>query len=280
MMTACVETPPGDIPQLMSAGEKLFGDYIMPLLEQRCASCHADPSDSYMAPDYLGTSKSMYYDMLVKNVAMVSCDVENSILLVKGFDKNHPGGDLSSDEREKVTTWLSTEALDRFGGRCEGSTSVPTALPQLTGQEAMKQFGDCMTLEDWKATGMHLVANQLCTYLGNGNNQCKGCHSEGQGSNWMSYPDDVQGVDQEAVLAEYFEKMRYPYASFNLIRWRPNLTDGSFEDIVQSNRWRDKGKDGGNHATYELSPENAAAIDAWFQTTYDRWKSGLCTPMP
>ena len=272
---ACVQDPPPDLAGAGSPGQEIFNAYIMPILEQRCASCHANPSDPNMAPDYLGTSKTKFYDMLVQNVTMVSCSIDNSMLLAKGFDKDHPGGDLSPSEREKVTTWLSTEALDRFGGVCRGGPSEqggPSGHDgpsgPLTGMEAMKQFGDCMTLEDWVATGMPLMAN-LPSQLGNQTFQCKSCHSEGTGSNWM---DDQSNIERN------FEKMRYPSASFRLFQWSSSLTDGSYEDIVQSYRWHDKGKEGGNHPTYELTPENVAAIDAWFQTTYDKWKDGLCTP--
>jgi hypothetical protein len=288
IVIGCEQEPPDDIVQQPppteeeSIGKKYFDTHVMPILEGRCAGCHSNPGDPTNAPDYLGASKDSFYDMLVGNALMVRCDVAQSILLLKSFDKDHPGGSLSASERGEVDTWLTIEAQDRFGGTCDDpQTTDPPDPPtpgMLTGQEAMKQFGDCMTIEDWKSTGMHLVANQTCTYLNNANNTCYGCHNSGQGSNWMPDPTD------DAAVAEAFEKMRYAYGSFNLIRWSVN-PDGSFNDIVPSNRWRDKGKvtvvdenTKAAHPTYELTQENSAAIDAWFNLTYEKWKNGPCAP--
>lgn len=261
-------TPPGDSP---TAARQCFIDDVKPLVESTCADCHSNVNDEFGAPDFLDVIPTDYYASLVSRTDFVGCDVDNSLLLVKGLDADHPGGDLTPPQHERVKNWLNKEAMERFGGKC--TTPTPTGEEEppgpLTGLDAIAQFGACMTLEDWLNKKMDLVANQ--TALSQDQVMpCYSCHAGGQGSNWMPDPQNSGEVSQA------FEKMRVPYKIFKLIQWTVNDEDGSFKDIVPANRWRDKGKEKG-HPEYTLEPQYVEYIDQWFQLTYDKWKSGTCT---
>jgi hypothetical protein len=297
-LAACAENPPSTLGATTGAGageptpspaQAYFEQNVAPIFLGTCADCHANTADEHGAPDFLGLSVEAYYGELTARTDFVSCDTANSVLLLKGADPGHAGPPLTDGQHDKVGLWLDLEADERFGGKCDGvkpsdaaSTSTTVASssstggmeepPPLTGQVAMKQFGDCMTLEDWTATGMPLVANQISDYGGN-DVPCYSCHNAGTGENWMPDPN---GANAEADIAEAFEAMRYMYASFNLVRWTVNNEDGSFKDLVASQRWRDKGQEGTSHPSYTLSAEYQGYYEAWFTQVYDKWSSGEC----
>lgn len=263
----------------------LFEHDVRPLVETNCADCHSNPHDALGAPDFLDVVPGDFYASLVSRADFVRCDVGDSLILTKGLDPDHPGGALTEPQRERVEGWLRKEAEERFGGVCKdppvvaGSGGAGSGNPgtgagagnpsgDLDGLAAIAQFGDCMTLDDWNETNMPLVAKQHADD-GQGSVQCYTCHSGGTGDNWMVDPAS------DAAVADAFEKMRRPYSIYKLVWWTVHDEDGSFKDIVQSHRWRDKGSDP-EHASYALAPEYQEYIDEWFTRTYDRWKSGAC----
>lgn len=290
---ACAMAPrdtlnPGGDPQ-GSEAKAYFNANVRSVFEVNCSSCHARPDNAYGAPAFLGTSPDGYYDKLVERRDFVSCDVGNSMLLLKGADPGHVGVPLAPGDAPKVETWLGMEAEARFGGVCSNpeaplppdstttstTTGTATAVPEkLTGQKAMEMFGDCSTYTDWVDSGMPLVAQQTALYQGN-DVACYQCHTNpNTGSNHMPDPD------QETQVKQAFQNMRYMYRSFNLVRWTVSQTDGSFEDLVQSYRWRDKGLEQGEHPKYTLTPERVAYYDDWFQRTYTRWREAVDTGVP
>ena len=307
LAAAACATPSDDGPIVGDQGgnltkeEAFFEQNVQPILVEHCASCHSNTNE-FNAPRFLGETPEQYYDKLVANTMFVSCDVENSILLLKGADPNHAGVSLPGSGKPRVEEWLGLEAIARFDGICSTSPPPPddpdepppqpgepepTPDAPLTGQTAMKQFGDCMTLTDWVATGMDQVANQNSNYNGQNDVKCYSCHDTklntvtqkwvATGGNHMPNPN-AGNADEQVMHA--FEAMRYMYDSFNLVRWTVNSADGSFTDLVMSQRWRDKGVEGGSHPSYTLEQEYQDAYAAFFQLTYDRWKSGVCSDGP
>ena len=307
---ACANELPGDLggttagtgtttgAQQPSEARAYFDANVEPILAGTCADCHANSADVHGAPDFLGLAVDEYYDKLTTNPIMVGCDIKNSILLLKGLDPGHAGPPLTDGQHDKVMTWLSMEAEERFGGSCSGPSTSTSATTgggttggggdmtggttgaggsdpgPITADVAMKQFGDCMTLDDWISTGMPMVANQLSDY-NNNDVPCYSCHNAGSGENWMPNPN-LANADTE--IANAFEKMRYVYASFNLVRYTVNNQDGSFKDLVPAYRWRDKGQEGTDHPSYQLKAEYLAYYEAWFAATYEKWVNVPCYP--
>lgn len=285
---APTQLQPNDPPPVdTNTAKAFFEEQVRSKFEARCATCHANEADEYSAPDYLGFEVAGYYDKLVERTDFVGCNPDNSLLLVKGFSKDHPGGNLTPDEHQRIETWLQIEATVRFGSICGGETTTSAAAssgaassgggnpdPVLTGTVAMDQFGACMTYTDWVDSGMPLVTNQNSNLADITYNDCYSCHNAPQGMNLMPDPDN------ETEVMTAFEYMRKMYASFNLVTWTVNDADGSFKDLVKSNRWRDKGveaqAEGSSHPAYELSAEYQGYYDDWFQRTYTRWKAGDC----
>lgn len=290
-----LDVEPGTQPPTASAEEQFFNANVKTAFELNCANCHANTQDGYGAPDFLGAAPEAYYGSLVQRLDFVSCDVGNSMLLMKGADPGHSGVPLAPADVPKVQQWLEMEAEARFGGVCEGAPPEPPPDPETTtttttgtgtgtepdpgpqplnGKTAMETFGDCMSYTDWIDTGMYLVANEQALY-NNNNTECYNCHTnKNTGLNYMPDPDDT------AKVMDAFQTMRYMYSSFNLVRWTVNDTDGSFKDLVKSYRWRDKGVEGGDHPPYELSAEYVASYESWFQLTYDRWKTAMESGTP
>ena len=114
-IAACASSPPNDLGGTSattgaatssgstggggpSAARLYFDENVEPIFEGTCSDCHANADDVFGAPDWLGTSPDTYYDTVTSNPMMVGCDVENSILLLKGLDPLHAGPDLTSGQ--------------------------------------------------------------------------------------------------------------------------------------------------------------------------------------
>lgn len=267
-------------PPPLSAARQLFEEDIMPLLNGVCADCHSNANDEHGAPDFLDTVDGQYYESLVARTDFVGCDVNNSLLLTKGLHEEHPGGKLTGPQHDKIVSWLLKEATDRFNGVCNGPEMVPGTgggeMPPvtLTALAAMEQFRNCMTLEDWKKAEMPVVGETIALE-GDTPKPCYSCHEvDGSGGNWMSGSENVSTA---ASIENVFNNMSKSksYSIYRLVGAIQNDQDGSFVDIVQSYRWRDKSEDE-KHPTYTLSSVNQGRVDTWFSLTYNKWKSGSC----
>lgn len=244
-------------------GRGYFEANVLPFVDDgttgnACARCHLESYGTPGAPWFLGSSRAGIYDALAGNKKHVSSSPENSLFLNKGM---HSGPDLTPEQYEKVAKWLAIEADERFSD-CTGEPKPPSTCK--TGKEMIAEFGACMTLEDWKATGMHMISTQKTLNGG----ACYSCHGEGMGGNYMTDP----ATDESSLYG--FEKMRFISPIFNLVTWTSG-DDGACPDLVPANRWRDKSGQGG-HPKYVLDPAYIDALDAWFKLTYDKWKSGTC----
>jgi cytochrome c553 len=252
-------------------GRAYFEANVSPIADAACASCHSSEfTDAYGSPDFLGGAADEYYDNLVGNVKYVNASPDSSVFLKKGL---HTGPAFTAGEAELVETWLAIEAEARFGGGSTSATSSTSSGGNPTGptaEEGMQAFGDCMTLEDWKTSGIQLVGAQ--STLADG--VCHKCHASGTAANYMT------STISEAAILDGFENMRYGAPLQKLVTWTLDPTTGAFTDIVQSYRWQDKGGEGSGHPKYVLTPQYSDAIDAWFDLAYAKWKSGACGGVP
>lgn len=249
-------------------GRSFFEESVLPILDdgqagEVCARCHSTAyQDSSGAPDFMGSSAAETYEKLVGNVHFVSATPGNSLLLAKG---EHSGPAFTSAQEATVKQWLGIEAATRFGS-CE-ETGGTGGLAGKSCEEALTEFGACMTLAGWTGTGMELIATQKTLQ----NGPCHKCHGSGSSGNTMTEPLS------DAAIVLGFETMRVPPALLNLVRCSLNAQTGAFEEIEPSYRWRDMGSEA-SHPAYILSPEKLAALDIWFDLAHAAWESGPCAP--
>lgn len=233
-----------------------FDTHVAAEIESSCAACHAAqyPGEG---PDYLGDSTSVYYASL--DAAGFITAPANSMLLLKGA---HTGPAWTPSQAEVVTQWLDLEAEERGLDTGTGTGGGgPVDPPGQTLEEALQGFAACMSTTDWEATGMDTVPNQNTTA-----GPCKSCHQTGTGGAFLS--GDPSETFQNTHQMPYILK---------LVLGTVN-PDGSFKDLVPANRFIDKGSEGGQHPKFLMTPERALAIQAFFGTTYDKWKAGPCAP--
>jgi hypothetical protein len=251
----------GDSPK----GRAYFDANVRALLDSACGPCHSTKHDTpYSTYAFLDGPSGDYYDALVADVRMVNASSDNSLLLLKG---PHTGPGLTAAQEAAVRSWLDIEKA-RFGGSC--GTAVED--PGITCAEAEDQFSSCMKLEDWLGMGVPDVALQQSFKEGDSQGSCFKCHASGVGGNFMANPMDPLQVE------ELFELMKKRPFIEKLVACQVDPTTGYFQDLIPSNRWKDKGLEVEIHPKYTLSPEYTEALDAWFELVYQQWKNsnGYC----
>lgn len=254
-------------------GRAFFDANVSPILNngtagQLCASCHSSEfPDTTAGPDFLGASAATYYNMLVGNIVYVNADPQSSRVVTRGL---HLGPAFTPDQLALVTEWLEIEAL-RFAPMPTGAGGAGGGPPPtgLTGAELLQEFSDCMTLDDWTASGMPDVALNGTITAG----ACYSCHQVGLGENFMTDPGS------QASLIEGFElEKNMPFLG-NLVTFAVDPVTGQATSVVQSYRWQDHGDDPGTHPQYLMAPQNVAAIDNWFALVSAKLVNGEC-PLP
>jgi mono/diheme cytochrome c family protein len=250
-------------------GRAFFEMNVSPFLDDQvtgaaCANCHSSQyADPYAAPDFLGSSPATFYDFLVGDILYVNATPASSKFLTRGL---HTGPAFTGPQAQLVTEWLEIEAL-RFvePGTTSSSTGMPPP-PGLTGEELLEQFSNCMTLDDWVATGMEQVA--LNGTLQNGN--CYTCHESGVGANYMINP-----ISQAAIADGFNLQKNMPFLQ-NLVTYEVDPVTGQATSVVQSYRLVDKGGEGTAHPKYLLNAQYKANLDAWFELVNGKLINGEC----
>ncbi len=247
------------------SAQQLFVDQVYPQIAADCVSCHAGV-EYQGAPLFLATTAAPSYNAIVAYTPSLIAVPENSNLTIHGA---HTGPALTPAQLAIVSEWLQLEAEER--GLVGGDPEDPPPPPTQTLAGALEEFGNCMTLDDWIATGMDNLP-QAQTAAG----ACTGCHSNGDGGVWLSALDE-----------DTFAKHRMmPYVK-KLVSGTVDM-NGSFAGLVEARRYMNKGPEAGNcnpeidncHPVYSLSPNNTTAVETFVNLTLDRMELGPCTPQP
>jgi hypothetical protein len=241
-----------------NTGKPFFEANVGSILSIACASCHSgeNPNDNSGGPNFMGSSPDGYYLAITTKARFVGANAENSLLLRKG---EHTGPAFTPSQTATVSKWLGIEANER-SGQCAGAVPSNCKAPETL----LAEFGACMTIDDWKATNMHLVSTQATTF-----GPCHGCHDKGQAGNYMTNPIS------EPDISLGFTQMRKLSPMLNLVAWPETSAGGECPDIQPAYRWRDKGSQG-EHPKYLLLPEHLNALADWFSLTHTKWQTGAC----
>lgn len=282
---SCVDEPtPGLAPPLPGASggipddgyytaKELFDRDVYPIFSTRCTPCHSLGYND--APMWMGVDASNSYARIEAYPKTLIAYPENSWFLLKG---EHTGPALEPYEQVLISDWLQAEVNERSlvgeeyygpegGGGAGGAGGGGMGGGPVTLSEALEQFGNCMTSEDWQATGMVNLPDQPTEF-----GACKSCHFAGMGGNYLS---------GDATIT--FEKNQtFPF----VLKIAVGTVDetGAFLDLVAARRHIDKGIESQNcnqepcHPKFMLTAEMVSAVDDFFMFTYQRWKQGACTP--
>lgn len=274
-LVACLRDPPdclvgqgpadacrsGGLPgeSSMSEAEKYYLANVDPGFAQRCATCHG--TGQMAAPAFLvsGNPTGSYTKLVAYGGLAVG--PSNSGLLLHG---EHTGPALEPTQVTAVTTWLCMEIGDRglpSDPRCSGGDVGST----MTVYQALEEFGNCMSYEDWVATGMSGLAWALA-----GDKRCNGCHNTGDGGAFLSAND----------MTTFSMNRQMPFVK-KLVSGTVN-EDGYFEDLVPARRFIEKGSEScpnntGCHLPFILPPELEKAVTDFVDITLKKWHEGTCT---
>ncbi len=250
-----------------SAAKTFFLKNVYPALQLTCAFCHAAPNNPVHAPQWMGFDAATSYANIETFEGLIAYPT-NSKILLKG---EHTGPALTPTQAKLVQQWLQLEADER-GLKAPKPPDMPkpTDPPAVSADEALGQFGKCMSYDDFMTTKAYELAFQQTTGWG----PCRGCHNSGWAGAFID--DDSKLMFQQNQHKPFILKL----AAFT-------TQNGAFKDIVPANRFRDKGSEpctySGDqkdlcHPKYVLVPEVQDGLDAFFKATYDRWKktAGKC----
>lgn len=284
LLVGCAQAPPsGPMPSgardsqgengASASARQVYLEEVHGALDLTCTWCHAEGNNA--APVWLAYDPEEAYAM-VEGYSGLIAHPDNSLLILQG---EHMGPALAPKQQQIVRDWLLLEAKARgltapVGGPADNANEpnepnedpVEPAPSATTAKDALDQFSDCMDLQQWEDSKMHLLAHQQTSGWG----PCRGCHNTG----WAG-----------AFLEDDSELM------FTMTRQRPYLLkfvtavleNGNFADLTPSDRFRDKGVEPCTfedptlcHPKYTLNPEVQQGITDFFDATYAAWKSGSC----
>lgn len=245
--------------------QEMFVNQVFPAIEADCVSCHAGVEYAG-APIFLGTAAGASYNAIIAYTPSLIAVPENSNLILHGV---HTGPALTPAQVSIVSEWLQLEAEER--GLVGGDPEDPPPPPTQTLAGALEEFGNCMSLDDWIATGMDTMADSQ-TAAG----ACTGCHSNGDGGIWLS-----------AIDEDTFQKNRMmPYVK-KLVSGTVDM-NGAFAGLVEARRMINKGPEAANcnpeidncHPVYSLPPNKVTAVETFVDLTLDRMELGNCDVQP
>ncbi len=249
----------------------LFDRNVAPLLQQKCASCHANTSPGD-GPDFMGASPNptTWYTAIAAARTVIGntpylqvASPQDSPLIAKG---EHSGPAFSASEVATISAFLVKEAQERGLGNPNPSPSPsPTAdyTPKNL-REAIVRFTACMQRADWDQT---VAQNQQTNfaYQNSTDGPCYACHATGTAGAYLSQ-NSSDTFDAHKDSSRYYV--------LKLVLGTVNA-DGSFKDLVPAYRMRDKGAPPFGtppHPSYQLTPERDQALNEFVDRTLTRFR--------
>lgn len=251
--------PPPPPPPGGAGASALFLDTVAPLMEAKCASCHADGGT--FRPYFLTASSDGYYDKVMAgypNPELINSTPGTSLLYTKGETPHAPTNVVwEPTELTTIGEWITAEATARAGG-----TPTPDPDPDddcggeiTAGECAMEKFGRCFTPQNWTDNEMYRVANVQTDSGG-----CANCHF-----------DETGGFFADGDANNMYDAWKDLPSLNKLVVATPDGTG-----IVQSYRIRDKGGEGGTHPVYTLDEDTELRFNAFIDATLLLYSQGPC----
>jgi cytochrome c553 len=243
-----------------TAHDKFVND-VYPAIVATCGSCHAASGTG--APVFLAANAEASYTAITSFTPTMIAVPDNSTLILHGA---HTGPALDLTQEQKVADWLMMEVEERGLAGGGGGTPPPTK----TLATALEEFADCMTLEDWEASGMDNLPNAQTGNAG----ACVGCHNAGDGGTFLSLN----------VEETFSRNQDFPYIK-RLVTGTVDAQTGNFDDLVPARRFIEKGQEpcGENqncHPKYSLPPNLVTAVETFTDLTLQKWHAGTCGTTP
>jgi hypothetical protein len=241
-----------------ASAQDLFTQSVYGTLMDTCGNCHVDGIGT---PYFLAADATTAYG-LVKALPGYVTDPSNSRLILKPVHSGGAAPALTDQQKTVVTAWLDKEL--------EETPIDPEDPVGLTPLQQLEKFASCMSFDDWEAANVANLSNERVIFQNNPV-ECDSCHDDGQ---------DGTCISAESALM--FEKTKMMPFILKLAAVTLN-EDGTFSDIVRSNRWIEKCVEdlavGNPHPPCEndqISAEVVTAIDSFFDATYARWEADEC----
>ncbi len=251
--------------QTMTARE-FYTANVHSALDLTCTWCHAAAEAGETppgnAPQWLSLDPQQSYDNIDDYGSLIA-HPKNSLLLLQG---EHMGPALQPKQVQIVEQWLTMEVAERDLATPDDPIA-PDGPPANSAEEALTQFGACMTRELWDLHEMNLLAHNQTAGWG----PCRGCHNRGFAGAFLD--------DDETLTYEQNKKLPY---MLKIVTAQVSAA-GVFEDLVPSERMVFKGSEICTyadealcHPKFALNPNIAANLNAFFTTVHTRWTEGLC----
>lgn len=273
-------TGPGTGPASSGAGtgasdaRKFYVSDVHPLLmgtsdpAHSCTACHATGANN--APAFMDMAAETCYDKMDAYTGLIVAP-ENSQLLLHGL---HTGPAMSQTQKDTVSHWLTMEAQARGLPTGGGATSTASGgMPTMTLDQWLAQVGKCMDINDWKANGLDGLSKAQTFNQG----PCGGCHSAGEGGNYLDTLDPTTTFNMQQVT---------PYVK----RWfKPQYTNGAVSGLDPNPREYLKGQEISKspcqpapgkicHPSYLLDPTLMTGVDTFIKSTLTRMANKQCAP--
>jgi hypothetical protein len=241
----------------MTAAHRAFEDDVVPILHDKCATCHS-ASASGSQPKFLGEGESSYYDQILLYPS-VTGDFDPGLAgVLTKIARGHYAVTYSEAEEAAILEWLEAEALERGDGDDDGEVDRPPAV------NALAEWAGCMRLDDWAAANMGRWADKETEEDG----PCMNCHSDGL-ARFFAAPDS----------SEMFAMHRYELyiIGFFTVKVDPEGTQTVVPALGKLRRMG-SGNFHPNYATDEEGDAEFASLAEFHRLTMNRKASGQCGP--
>jgi hypothetical protein len=247
-----ISVPPG------ASAHDIFVNSVYETLMNTCGNCHVDGIGT---PYFLAADAETAYT-IVRALPGYVVDPGDSRLILKPVHSGGAAPALTTQQKAVVTQWLEKEL--------EENPVNPEDPPGLTPLQQLEKFASCMSFTDWETANVANLSNETVIYQNNPV-ECDSCHDDGQEGTCISAESEL--MFEKTKMVPYI--LKFAAVTLN--------GDGTFKDIVRSNRWIEKCVEdlevGNPHppcTNEQISAEVVNSINTFFDLTYARWEADLC----